>query len=101
MDSAQTITVPGKVWDDYLDPMATPIAEQIGLPDYTQRRKGRGWQVIYPKVCPEAARNLAGYLEDRADAMLWGSDDEDRATHRRAVAIAAQIRANLDSNQKA
>jgi hypothetical protein len=94
--SSQTVTVPGKVWDDYLDPMVTPIAQEIGLPDYTQRRKGRGWQVVYAEVSPETARDLAGYLEDRAESLLWGSDDEDRTTHRRALDLAATIRANTN-----
>ena len=86
-----TITVPGAVWYDYLDPAATGMQAELGLPLPRHRRVGKGSQAVYEGVSPEVARELADHLEDRAGGML-NSDDEDRHAHHSAIKAAKRIR---------
>jgi hypothetical protein len=86
------IRVPGVVFDDYLDPNATGMEAELGLGPRRYRRVGAGRQVLYD-VPGSVALDLAGYLHDRAET-LRGQDDVG-STHRRALDLAAEIRATV------
>ena len=42
-----TLAVPGKVWSDALDPAATGMARELGLPEAVHQSVGRGHQIRY------------------------------------------------------
>lgn len=87
------IKIAGVVWGDYLDPRATTMQEELGLPEPEWRRFGRGHQAVYEGVTNDVAADLASYLMERA-LSLWDCD-ELRDVHRAARESAARIRRQL------
>jgi hypothetical protein len=94
-----TIKIPGNVWYDYLDPQATGMQAELGLPRAKSRQVGKGWQAVYRDVDEAVVRELAKYLEDRAGTLLsqgWppyeADEQRERNTHRRAIRLAEQLR---------
>lgn len=91
------IRVPGRVWDDYLDPNCSTMQVELGLDAVPQRwrKVGKGSQLIYSDVPLDIARELADYLNDRGRSLLGDEEPETRGVHRRAMLLAAAIRAQI------
>lgn len=97
MKAITLITVPGSVWYDALDPLATAMQADLGLDHPTWRRIGRGSQARYHGVPVNVARELAKYLDDRAETMLAQDTDPDEhgvlyAMRRTATKILEDVR---------
>jgi hypothetical protein len=88
-----TITIPNAVWLDYLDPAASGMAAELGLPEPTFRKVGFGSQAVYEGITPEQADEIEGYLFDRARTLL--GQDESGNVHRAALKASEKIRATL------
>ena len=58
-----TITVSGKTFGGCLDPSATGVPDEIGLPEPTVRQVGRGTQWTY--------HNLTDYQRDEMLHHMW------------------------------
>jgi hypothetical protein len=98
-----TLTIPERVWDDYLNPDVSSMESELGLralraePFY--RKRGKGGVRVYDDVLERIALELAEYLHDRSDTLLGQSiadpydpfEKADRATQRRAMKLAAEI----------
>lgn len=95
-----TIKVPGRVWDDFLDPLISGMQAELGLPQPKRVNAGKGWRAVYENVPTEVARELADYLYDRGDTLLGQgvSDPDDpfekagRDTYRAAIVVSGKIR---------
>lgn len=97
-----TIDVPGRVWHDALDPLASGMEMDLGLGrcDSQRIRRGHGFTVRYEGVPAQVARELADYLADRGETMLNQgvsdpydpSEKADRDTQRASIRTAEQIR---------
>lgn len=94
-----TIKVPGRVWWDALDPLASQMQAELELGEPRRVRRGRGETMIYEGVSVQQARDLAEYVGGRG-SMLLGQrptyvDDPDekreRDTYRAAVRLADTI----------
>jgi hypothetical protein len=85
------IRIPGRVWYDYLDPMASGMAAEIGLPRPHWTKVGKGHQAIYREVSVAQAREVAEFLMDRGFLLLNNVEPEEREIHRKAVEVAQGI----------
>lgn len=93
------VRIPGKVWDDFLDPRASGMQAELGLGEPRHVRRGRGTQAVYDNVPAESVLELAEYLRDRGNTLLaQGIDDpydpEEKATrdvYRSAVKTAESL----------
>jgi hypothetical protein len=96
MPEVLTITVPGRVYYDYLDPGATAVQSELGLPLPTFIKRGRGSSAIYTDIPLDVAAETAYHLQSRADLLLGQDADEMAHVHyaarKAAERIAAQIR---------
>jgi hypothetical protein len=89
-----TITVPGAVWLDALDPLASDMQGDLGLPEPTTRKKGYGRQYVYERVPWDVALELADYLIDRASMLLRQEpESQERAVHYAAIKAGDRMRA--------
>lgn len=86
-----TITLPGRVWEDYLDPMASGMQAELGLSEPERKPQGKGWRAVYIDVPTTVAHELAEYLSDRAELLLGQDDDGQRNVHRAALKAAETI----------
>lgn len=97
------ITIPERVWNDYLSPDVSTMQAELGLPVPTYRKVGRGGRYLYVGVPEHKARELAEYLFDRADGMLMQGivdpydrfEKAQRDTDRAAMKVAETIREEL------
>jgi hypothetical protein len=101
MNSAQalkTITIPGRVWEDFLDPSATGMQAALGLTDPLTVKRGRGWSAVYRWITADTAHDLADYLRSRGELLLANSDPEyegrERDIYRAAIRCADTIDAS-------
>lgn len=85
------VTLPGRVWEDYLDPLASGMQADIGLPAPTWRKVGKGTQAIYSDVTCAQALELVEYLRDRAEMLLTNEEPEYRGVHRSAIEASKKI----------
>lgn len=100
-----TIKLSGRIWDDYLNPAASGMAAEIGLPDPMHVKHGKGSRVIFEDVPADDAKEVADYLADRANLLLGqGISDPydpfekaDRDTHRAAIKAATEIRRHVEA----
>lgn len=88
------IRIPGRVWYDSLDPKASGMETELGLPDPRVQKKGRGETFIYEDVDPEVALEVAEYLGDRAATLgaQWGIEALERELYRAMATTAFTIR---------
>lgn len=93
------IRMPGRVWEDYLDPKASQMQGEIGLPNPRRVKRGKGWTAVYDDVTPEQAEEVAEYLRDRAWVLLGNEEPEYRGVHRAAMAVSQTIIADLTAEQ--
>lgn len=104
MQVTHTISIPGRVWEDFLDPMCSGMQAELQLPEPRRVRAGKGSRYVYDAVPKETALHLAGYLHDRGDTLLGqGISDPydpfekaDRDMLRAAVKTAATIRMDVN-----
>jgi hypothetical protein len=97
------VGVPGRVWEDFLDPMTSGMQAELGLPEPEIKKAGKGRRFVYRDVPITVALDLAGYLAARGDTLLGqGIDDpydpEEKAardTLRAGVTTAAKIRSEV------
>ena len=82
-----TVAVPGVVYYDALDPLATDVPREEGWPEPSARRRGRGRQFVY-ELSPEQAESMADYLDDRAVGLMMGADPDPAYPKARKVAAA-------------
>jgi hypothetical protein len=95
-----TIDVPTSVWLDALDPLASGMQAELGLPEPQRIKRGRGSTERYVDVTPDQALEVASYIEGRADMLLSQgmSDPHDRDEkaqrdcYRLAIKCAERIR---------
>lgn len=85
------LTVPGAVWTDYLDPLASGMQAELGLASPEWRRVGKGSQAVYRDVPVDVAADLAEYLVDRAQTLIGNEEPEYRGVHRAAIRVAGKI----------
>lgn len=90
----RTLVVPGSIWYDALDPNATAMQKELGIPEPSERKQGRGVQFVYIDVTPVAARDLTGYLYERAELML-GQDIDSKSVFYTMRTTAAKLDAQL------
>jgi hypothetical protein len=96
-----TITVPGSVWADALDPLASAMQRDLGLPEPMSRKRGLGWQYVYERVPWDVAEDLADYLIDRAAVLIrQDPDPRERAIHSRALKVGDHIRALVAADRR-
>lgn len=69
------LTIPGTIYDDCLDPLATSVPKEAGWPTPKLRRKGLGKQAIY-ETDEITARCIIQHIANRADDMAYGVDPE-------------------------
>lgn len=94
------VAVPGRVWEDFLDPLCSGMQAELGLPQPKRVTAGKGWRAVYEAVPTEVARELADYLYERGDLLLGQSVDDPydpmekamRDTYRAAVKASGKIR---------
>jgi len=65
-----TFDIPSSVWYDALNPLASEMQGELGLPEPIHVKRGKGASKRYVGVDTEVARELARYLRDRAETML-------------------------------
>jgi hypothetical protein len=99
-----TIAVAESVWDDFLSPDASSMETELGLAECRAvpfyRKAGKGGRRVYRNVPQTIALELAEYLEGRGGTLLaQGVQDPydefekaSRATYRRAIKLAGEIR---------
>jgi hypothetical protein len=96
-----TVSMPGRVWDDFLNPDVSTMQAELGLPEPQRVKIGKGLQVVYYDVPRPVAMEVADYLWSRGD-MLIGQSISDpydpmekaaRDTLRAACKTAEKIRA--------
>lgn len=68
------LRVPGAVYYECLDPYATEYPREVGLPEPTVVRIGRGLQFRY-ELPREAALDLLDHAETFGEAVSFGVDD--------------------------
>lgn len=94
-----TISIPGRVWDDFLNSDVSEMEHDLGLPKSSRVRRGRGFRAIYRNVPLGVAEELSGYLRDRGDTLLGQSisdpydpfEKSARDTYRAAIKSADEI----------
>jgi hypothetical protein len=64
-----TLAVPGKVWSDALDPAATGMARELGLPEAVHQSVGRGHQIRYEGLRREQLERTLAYLDEWASSV--------------------------------
>lgn len=106
MLTIDTIHVPGRVWEDFLDPSCSTMQDELGLGAPERQKIGAGWRAVYRDVPVAAAADLAEYLHDRAETLLGQSfdsyDEWDRRArdmYRAAIRAAAEIRSRKQRAQ--
>lgn len=92
MATTVTITIPGSVFYDALDPLCSSMAEEMELPKPERRKRGKGAQYLYAGITSEQAEEVAEYLHDRGTGLMYGTDPELRPVYRAAIRTAAKIR---------
>jgi hypothetical protein len=104
--------LPGKVWDDYLNPDCSSMQaelEEDGLPKPERKRAGKGERYVYRGVPLEVAEYVAEYLASRAEMLLGQMvvdpydpfEKAERAMFRAALDRAADIRAAIAAAREA
>jgi hypothetical protein len=94
------IDVPGSVWYDTLDPHASGMQAELGLPEPRQIKRGRGQSFRYDAVPIDVALELAEYIGGRASMLLGQSVNDshdpdekaERDCYRSAIKTAERIR---------
>jgi hypothetical protein len=88
------IRIPGRVWYDALDPMASGMEAAIGLPQPQAMKKGRGETFVYRDVSPKQAVEVADYLQDRATTLgsQWGLEPAERELYYTMHSVGHRIR---------
>jgi hypothetical protein len=76
VDVLVSFSLPGIVWGDALDPDASTMQAELGLPEPERRKIGRGAQYRYELVPLEVARELRLHLLDLADCRGGQEGDE-------------------------
>jgi hypothetical protein len=71
-----TITLPGVAYYECFDPLASGMAAELGLPEPTMTRAGKGWRFSYEGVASEQARAVADHLIGMGQLWLNNSDPE-------------------------
>lgn len=82
------VGIPGRVWDDYLDPNCTSMESEIGLTDFHTVKRGKGCTVVYTCAVDQAIE-LGQYLVDRGWTLL--GQDEYGEVHRAAIRAGQKI----------
>jgi (2Fe-2S) ferredoxin len=94
-----TVRIPGAVWYDALDPAASGMAREMGLPKPRSRKQGKGTSYFYDDVTTEQAQEIAEHLRDRGELMLANSEPwyetRERTTYRAMIRTAERILAQL------
>lgn len=88
------LRIPGRVWYDALDPMATGMEADLELPQPHVQPKGRGVTFVYRDVTNTQANDLADYLEERAQVQssYAGLDPNERELYRVMGSTARKMR---------
>lgn len=91
------LRIPGRVWFDALDPDATGMQADLGLPQPRRQPKGMGVTFVYEDVTNEQAADVADYFFERSHLMSSQSslDASDRELYRIMQRTAVAIRGNL------
>ena len=66
--------VPGLVYDECFDPMATEAPREYGWPKPTVYKVGRGWQFRY-EITREQREEMLDVAESFGEAQSYGVDD--------------------------
>lgn len=104
MDRTIDVSIPGRVWDDFLNPDVSEMQRDLGLSLPIRQKAGKGFRVIYHALPLDVAAELAEYLHDRGDMLLGQSiadsydpwEKASRDTYRAAIKAAAAIRETVN-----
>lgn len=83
------IRVPGFIYHECLDPQATDVPREMGWPEASMHRVGRGRQFRY-MVTPAQAAEIISHISEMGEAWSYGVDDP--SVGRRMVAWVADLR---------
>lgn len=103
--STLEVRVPGRVWEDALDPAATGMQAALELPQPRRQKKGRGWIAVYDQVPTGVAFKLAKYLSDRATTLAGQAPEPREREVYRVMAntawIISQVAQTVRASQEA
>jgi hypothetical protein len=84
------VTVSGKAYSAALDPLATEVAKEYGLPKADVRRVGKGQQHVYRSITREQAEAIWWQLDCLAEVFSGADIDQpETKAEGRACRIAA------------
>lgn len=90
------VVVPGSVWHDALDPLATEMQADLGLPEPERRKIGRGSSFLYRGIEGDTAEELADYLIDRGATLSRNTDEaSEKSLYRRLIETGDRIRGTV------
>jgi hypothetical protein len=88
------LRMPGRVFAECFDPRATGVPAEMGWPEGTRRRSGRGVRVSF-YVTPAQRIEMLDHAQDFAEALSGGVDPECAAAMRAVLRWVASERAKL------
>lgn len=77
-----TLTVSGKTYYACMDPLCSDMAKEVGLPEATASRRGKGTRWTYANLTSEQWEAVIDHLDCYAISFADGSDPETRAEGR-------------------
>jgi hypothetical protein len=90
-----TIKIPGAVYHDALDPLATQIPDESGWPKPTRKRVGRWGSSWTYELTREQTEEMETYLRERAQSLMYAADPD--PVYRTTLKTCERIRAVLDA----
>jgi hypothetical protein len=93
------IHVPGAVYYEALDPLATQVPAELRLPDPRIVKHGRGARYFYAGLSRWQAEEVASHLIDLGTTLLGSVDSNSRLTLRACIAAGQRIRKQLETER--
>lgn len=94
------IRVPGVVYFEALDPLATGVPEELELPDPRRVSRGKGWTFYYDGLTLWQAEEVASHLIDHAYTLMGDVYPEERAALRACVEAGQRIRKDVKEKRE-
>ena len=77
--------VPGAIYHFALSPKVSSHGKEVGWPEPTCRRMGRGWQYVYRDATPELIHDLVEWVRTCAEGIIAGSPSGENRDARDAL----------------
>lgn len=79
------LVVSGKSFDAACDPSASDVPREEGWPEPEHRRRGKGWQCVYPPSL-DLARLIESHMRTVGEGFMYaGPDDPETRAEGRAL----------------